>query len=145
MQVRGGVKTCKPYMPSFPISKPIEVEIGDQTHFMVYGPLYSEGYDANSLFPYAVKAGSKLFTQNYQTHLVHNSRVLNHNSPERPQYNSERTDYFDFVQKTSLKKTTDTLKVRFQAMCRGRDNVEEPAKYAQLMDLLDDMKVSTRK
>ena len=142
MQVYGGFKICKPYMPSFSISKPIEVEIGDQTHTMVYGPHFSEGHDANSLFPYADNAGYKFFTQNYQTYLVSNSRVLNHNSPYRPEYDGERTDYFDFVQKTSLKRTSETLKVRFQSVCRGRDNLDEPAKYVELMDLLDEVKVS---
>ena len=130
-------------MPEFPISKPFEVEVGDQTHTMAYGPYFSPGHDASSPFPYATDAGNKSYQQNYITFLVSNSRVINHDSPFRPEYDGDRTDYFDFVLKTALKRTAETLKVRFQNMCRGRDRSDEPAEFDELMEVVERMQVNT--
>lgn len=79
------------------------------------------------------------------TFLVSNSRVINHVSPFRPEYDGDRTDYFDFVLKTALKRTAETLKVRFQNMCRGRGRADEPAKFDDLMETLKRMQVSIEK
>lgn len=142
MQVSGGYRICKPYMPDLPISQPMEIEIGDQTHTMVYSPFFSPDHDADSLFPYAENAGNLFFNKEYHTYLVSNSRIMNREDPNRPEYRGDRTDYFDFVAKTAVKRTSDTLLARFENLCRGRDRQDEPAKYVELMGMIKDMKVS---
>lgn len=142
VQVSGGFRICKPYMPDLPISQPMEIEIGDQTHTIVYSPFFSPDHDADSLFPYAENAGYLFFNEDYHTYLVSNSRIMNREDPERPAYRGDRTDYFDFVAKTALKRTSETLSLRFKSLCRGRDRQDEPAKYVELMEMIDNMKVS---
>lgn len=122
-------------MPKFDISGPIKVSVGDHTHTAVYGPFYSPGHD-ESLFPYADGAGNEFFQQNYRTHLVSNSRVMNQEDPLRKEYDAEKSDYFDYVSKTSQKKVSETLSTRFKNMCRGRDRDDQPAKFDELMEAL---------
>ncbi|KAL3142162.1 hypothetical protein ABBQ38_002520 [Trebouxia sp. C0009 RCD-2024] len=141
LKVSGGYRICKPYMPDLPISQPMEIEIGDQTHTMVYSPFFSPDHDADSLFPYAENAGNLFFNKEYHTYLVSNSRIMNREDPNRPEYRGDRTDYFDFVAKTAVKRTSDTLLARFENLCRGRDRQDEPAKYVELMGMIKDMKV----
>lgn len=140
VQVQGSTKVCKPYMPNFAISDPIEVRVGDHIHTVVYGPYFSPGLN-ESQFPYADGAGNYFFQQNYRTHLVSNSRVMNQEEPFRPEYNSEKQDYFNYVSKTSQKRTSETLRVRFSNMCRGCDRQDQPAKFDELMEALKRNKV----
>lgn len=54
VQGKGEASTlCRPYMPDFPMSEPIEFRVGEATYRLVYGPLYSsgKGFDENSKFP----------------------------------------------------------------------------------------------
>lgn len=67
---------------------------------------------------------------------------MNREDPNRPEYRGDRTDYFDFVAKTAVKRTSDTLVIRFKNLCRGRDRQDEPAKYVELMEMVENMKVS---
>ena len=76
-QVSNGIKVCKPYMPDFAISHPLEVEIADQIHTMVSGPYTSADIDDEDLFPYTHRAGKNFYDKEYKTYLVSNGRVMN--------------------------------------------------------------------
>ena len=140
VQVSGGTKVCKPYKPNFAISNPIEVEVGDHIHTVVYGPYFSPDHE-EAQFPYADGAGNDFYQLNYRTHLVSNSRVMNQEEPYRPEYNEEKQDYFNFVSKTSQKRMTETLRMRFNNMCCGRDREDQPAKFDELTEALKRNKV----
>lgn len=141
LQVQNKVVTCKPYMPDFPISNPVEIEIADGMHTMVYGPQSSKDHNSPDA-PYAVDAGYKFWQQGYRTHLVSNSRIMNTEDLYRPEYDDDRRDYMEYVAKHAQRRMGQTLFARFENMCKGRDKEAVPDKYQELMDLVKEYEAS---
>ena len=130
------MKALQPVMPSFSISSPIPVTIGDAEHIVVYGPYRSQR--CTGPFPYKPTAGLELYNQNYQTFLASRSRIMNPlYAPKTSDGGNTRADYFS-KQRISQKGTGTRMSQLLDILCGTTLNhAEPPEAYAELRELLD--------
>ena len=159
LQVKDGVLlSFPPYMPDFAVSPPIEVNIGNASHRVVYGPYKSYHFkkDAKDVStahdcelvsedtPYNDKDGNHFFKQNFQLYLASNSRIINplHNAPSMSEYyGTERQDYFG--QKRTSQKNAAVLSLQLlETLCGGGRQQGMPVQYSALKKLLDKYQAS---
>ena len=147
MQVQGGVhKPIKPYKPSFAVSPPLKVNVGNATHTVVYGPFQSPKKLHHEGVPYNKKDGPHFYNENYRLFLASNSRIMNplHNPPSMNEYyDSTKQDYFGKKLASGQRSGAQLTTMLLATMCGQDVTPKMPREFIALQKLLDKYKASS--